>query len=70
MCVSKHLNNLEVTPLLEISIGSHYANATLIVCHILIDSECSFLSIIMEREVVLVLVLVWCTQTVQAQQGQ
>ena len=67
--MSKHLDNLEVTPLLEISIGSHYVNATLTVCHILIDSVCSFLSI-MQREAVLVLVLVWCTQTVQAQQGQ
>ena len=69
MSVSKHLNNLEVTPLLEITIGSHYVNAMLIVCHILIDSICSSFSI-MQREAVLVLVLVWCTQTVQAQQGQ
>ena len=67
--MSKHLDNLEVTPLLEISIGSHLANATLTVCHILIDSVCSFLSI-MQREPVLVLMLMWCTQTVQAQQGQ
>ena len=69
MCVSKHLDSLEVTPLLEISIGSHYASATLIDRHILVDSEFSFFSI-MQREAVLVLVLVWYTQTVQAQQGQ
>ena len=48
------------------------ANFALIVCHSgleINDSECSFFST-MQSITVLVLVLVWCTQTVHAQQGQ
>ena len=48
------------------------ANFALIVCHSGLetnDSECFFFST-MQGVTVLVLVLVWCTQTVHAQQGQ
>ena len=48
------------------------ANFALIVCHLGLEtnySECSFFST-MQSITVLVLVLMWCTQTVHAQKGQ
>ena len=64
----KHLDNLEVTHLLVLHIGS-YSSKFCTDCVPLIDSDCFFFSM-MQRAAVLVLVFMWCTQTVHAQQGQ
>ena len=51
---------------------NHSANFALIVCHSgleINDSECSLFST-MQSITVLVLLLMWCTQTVDTQQGQ
>ena len=45
------------------------ADFTLIICLPLVDSECFFFSI-MEGVTVLMLLFMWCTQAVHAQEGQ